>query len=92
MTDQAALEQLKTQLEIALKALKYYANAENYGQGESFGELSRLNDDDLEYIPSNRGHDTVGGKRARRALLEIGDVDGSQRLMRDRQNKENKNS
>lgn len=90
MTDQTSLEQLKTQLEIALEALKYYANAENYGQGESFGELSRLNDDDLEYIPSNRGHDTVGGKHARRALLEIEDVTGSQRLLRDRTNSQSK--
>ena len=85
-------DKLKTQLEIALEALNYYANAENYGQGESFGELSRLNDDDLEYIPSNRGHDTVGGKRARRALLEISDVDGSQRLLKDREALQNKKS
>ena len=83
MSDQ---DKLKTQLQIALEALKYYASAENYGQGESFGELSRINDADLEYIPSNRGHDTVGGKRARRALLEIADVDGQQRLLKDRKN------
>lgn len=89
MSDQ---DKLKTQLEIALEALKYYASAENYGQGESFGELSRLNDDDLEYIPSNRGHDTIGGKRARRALLEISDVDGSQRLLKDREALQNKKS
>lgn len=90
MTDQAAFAKLQTQLEIALEALKYYASNENYGQGESFGELSRLNDDDLEYLPSNRGHDTVGGKRARRALLEIADVDGSQRLLKDRKATVNK--
>lgn len=81
---------LKTQLQIALEALKYYASIENYGQGESFGELSRLNDDDLEYLPSNRGHDTIGGKRARRALLEIEDVSGPQRLLRDRVSSQNK--
>ena len=82
MSDQ---DKLKTQLQIALEALRFYASADNYGQGESFGELSRINDDDLEYLPSNRGHDTVGGKRARRALLEITDVDGSQRLLKDRE-------
>lgn len=83
-------DKLKTKLEIALEALRFYADNNSYGQGESFGELSRINDDDLEYLPSNRGHDTVGGKRARRALLEIDDVDGSQRLLKDRENSLNK--
>jgi hypothetical protein len=83
-------DKIKTQLQIALEALRFYASADSYGQGESFGELSRINDDDLEYLPSNRGHDTVGGKRARRALLEIADVDGSQRLLKDRENSLNK--
>lgn len=64
---------LETQLKIALEALAFYANPESYGQGESFAELSRISDVDLEHKPANRGYDTVGGKLARRALLEISD-------------------
>lgn len=81
-------EHLKIQLEIALEALRFYAKPESYGQGESFGELSRINDNDLEYLPAHRGFDTVGGKRARRALLEIEDAAGKQRLLKDRKNSE----
>lgn len=62
---------LEQKLQMALQALAFYADPENYGQGESFGELSRISDDDLEHKPSNRGFDTVGGKRARRVLAEI---------------------
>lgn len=86
MSDQET-KNLKIQLKIAIEALTYYADFKNYGQGESFGELSRIADADLEYTASNRGYDTVGGKLARRALLEIEDVTGSQRLLRDRENK-----
>lgn len=64
---------LEVQLKIALEALAFYANPENYGQGESFAELSRISDSDLEHKPANRGYDIVGGKLARRALLEISD-------------------
>lgn len=64
---------LEAQLKIALEALAFYANPESYGQGESFAELSRISDVDLEHKPANRGYDTVGGKLARRALLEISD-------------------
>lgn len=64
---------LEAQLKIALEALAFYANPESYGQGESFAELSRISDSDLEHKPANRGYDTVGGKLARRALLEISD-------------------
>ena len=64
---------LEAQLKIALEALAFYANPESYGQGESFAELSRISDSDLEHKPANRGYDTVGGKLARRALLEIAD-------------------
>ncbi|MES2803571.1 MAG: hypothetical protein V4654_13840 [Bdellovibrionota bacterium] len=64
---------LETQLKIALEALAFYASHESYGQGESFAELSRISDTDLEHKPANRGYDTVGGKLARRALLEISD-------------------
>lgn len=66
---------LEAQLKIALEALAFYANPESYGQGESFAELSRISDSDLEHKPANRGYDTVGGKLARRALLEISDKD-----------------
>lgn len=66
---------LEAQLKIALEALAFYANPESYGQGESFAELSRISDIDLEHKPANRGYDTVGGKLARRALLEISDKD-----------------
>lgn len=66
---------LEAQLKIALEALAFYANPESYGQGESFAELSRISDTDLEHKPANRGYDTVGGKLARRALLEISDKD-----------------
>jgi hypothetical protein len=68
-------DDLEAQLKIALDALAFYANPENYGQGESFSELSRISDCDLEYKSGNRGYDTIGGKRARRALLEIFDKD-----------------
>lgn len=64
---------LEAQLKIALEALAFYANPESYGQGESFAELSRISDSDLEHKPANRGYDVVGGKLARRALLEISD-------------------
>jgi hypothetical protein len=66
---------IEAQLKIALDALAFYANPENYGQGESFSELSRISDCDLEYKSAHRGYDTVGGKLARRALLEISDKD-----------------
>lgn len=62
---------LESQLKIALDALAFYANPENYDQGESFAELSRISNTDLEHKLANRGYDTVGGKLARRALLEI---------------------
>lgn len=65
------IDQLKIQLEIALEALRFYANPENYGQGESFAELSRISDKDLEYVAAHRGFDMVGGKLARRTLAEI---------------------
>lgn len=64
---------LEAQLKIAMEALEFYANPESYGQGESFAELSRISNQDLEHKPANRGYDTVGGKLARRALLEISD-------------------
>jgi hypothetical protein len=83
MTD---IEKIKAQLQIAIQALEFYANPENYGQGESFAEQSRIVDVDLEYTSANRGFDIVGGKLARRALLEIEDLNGSQRLLRDREN------
>ncbi len=66
---------LEAQLKIALDALEFYANPENYGQGESFAELSRISDSDLEYKSANKGYDTIGGKLARRALSEILDKD-----------------
>ena len=71
MASEKEMTDLEIKLQIALTALQYYASPENYGQGESFGELSRISDDDLEHKPANRGYDTVGGKRARRALAEI---------------------
>lgn len=64
---------LEAQLKVAIEALNFYANPESYGQGESFAELSRISDSDLEHKPANRGYDTVGGKFARKALLEIHD-------------------
>lgn len=67
------IQDLEAQLKIALEALTFYANAESYGQGESFAELSRICDSDLEHKPANRGYDIVGGKLARKALLEIKD-------------------
>lgn len=69
------IEDLEIQLKIALEALSFYANPESYGQGESFAELSRISDSDLEHKPANRGYDVVGGKLARKALLEIKDVE-----------------
>lgn len=69
------LEDLEIQLKIALEALSFYANPESYGQGESYAELSRISDCDLEHKPANRGYDTVGGKLARKALLEIKDTE-----------------
>lgn len=69
------IEDLEIQLKIALEALSFYANPESYGQGESFAELSRISDNDLEHKPANRGYDVVGGKLARKALLEIKDKD-----------------
>ena len=67
------IQDLEAQLKIAIEALAFYADAESYGQGESFAELSRISDSDLEHKPANRGYDTVGGKLARKALLEIKD-------------------
>lgn len=67
------IQDLEAQLKIAIEALNFYAAAESYGQGESFAELSRISDSDLEHKPANRGYDTVGGKLARKALLEIKD-------------------
>ncbi|AZZ36641.1 hypothetical protein CIK05_07505 [Bdellovibrio sp. qaytius] len=67
------IQDLEIQLKIALQALSFYADPESYGQGESFAELSRISDSDLEHKPANRGYDTVGGKLARKALLEIKD-------------------
>lgn len=69
----ASNSEIEEQLKIALAALEFYANPENYEQGESFGELSRIIDSDLEHKPANRGFDIVGGKLARRALFEIAD-------------------
>jgi hypothetical protein len=68
-------DDLEAKLKIALEALEFYANPENYGQGESFAELSRISDCDLEYKSANKGYDTIGGKLARRALMEIFDKD-----------------
>lgn len=67
------IQDLEAQLKIAIEALTFYASADSYGQGESFAELSRISDSDLEHKPANRGYDTVGGKLARKALLEIKD-------------------
>ena len=68
-------DDLEARLKIALEALEFYANPDNYGQGESFAELSRISDSDLEYKSANKGYDTIGGKLARRALSEIFDKD-----------------
>jgi len=67
------IQDLEAQLKIALEALTFYAATDSYGQGESFAELSRISDSDLEHKPANRGYDIVGGKLARKALLEIKD-------------------
>lgn len=62
--------ELKAREQKLIEALRFYASPENYSQSESFNELSSLNND-LEYLPSNRGSDLIGGKRARQALAQI---------------------
>ena len=62
---------LETKLAMAIEALKFYADPATYGQGESFAELSRVADCDLEYTAAHRGFDVVAGKRARHVMSDI---------------------
>lgn len=50
---------------------EFYAEKNNWAQGESYAELSRIIDNDLQYFIANRGHDIIGGKLARETLEEI---------------------
>ncbi len=56
------------QIEKLITMAKFYADKSNWEQGESYAELSRIADSDLQYFIANRGNDIIGGKLAREVL------------------------
>lgn len=70
-------DKIKMQNQIIEKLLhvaEYYADQNNWEQGESYAELSRIADNDLQYFVANRGHDIIGGKFARGTLETIQEI------------------
>ncbi len=70
-------EKIKSQnqhIEKLLTMTKFYADKGNWEQGESYGELSRIADCDLQYFIANRGNDIIGGKLARETLELVGEI------------------
>lgn len=59
------------QIEKLIAMAKFYADKNNWEQGESYAELSRIADSDLQYFIANRGNDIIGGKLAREVLESI---------------------
>lgn len=75
VTTRAELEEtIKLQnkkIENLITMAKFYADKNNWEQGESYAELSRIADSDLQYFIANRGNDIIGGKLAREVLEQI---------------------
>lgn len=75
VTTRAELEEtIKLQnkkIENLIAMAKFYADKNNWEQGESYAELSRIADSDLQYFIANRGNDIIGGKLAREVLEQI---------------------
>ncbi len=61
------------QIEKLMSMAKFYADKNNWEQGESYAELSRIADSDLQYFIANRGNDIIGGKLAREVLELVGE-------------------
>ena len=69
-------EKIKSQnkkIEKLMAMAKFYADKNSWEQGESYAELSRIADSDLQYFIANRGNDIIGGKLAREVLELVGE-------------------
>lgn len=67
-------ETIKSQnkkIEKLIAMAQFYADKNNWEQGESYAELSRIADCDLQYFIANRGNDIIGGKLARETLENV---------------------
>ena len=62
---------LEQKLDLAITALKYYANQENWKPSDAYHTFATINDSDLKYYPSSQTSDLCGGKLAFDTLERI---------------------
>ena len=58
-------------LVIAVEALKFYANKENWKPSDAYHTFATITDTDLKYYPQLQTSDLIGGKVAVEALEKI---------------------
>ena len=58
-------------LVIAVEALKFYANKENWNPSDAYHTFATISDCDLKYYPQLQTSDLIGGKTAIEALEKI---------------------
>lgn len=62
---------LEEKLNLAVSALKFYADKENWKPSEAYHTFATISDADLKYYPSEQTSDLSGGKLAFDTLEQI---------------------
>ena len=62
---------LEQKLNLAISALKFYADKESWKPSDAYHTFATISDADLKYYPGQKTSDLVGGKLAFEALEKI---------------------
>ncbi len=62
---------LEQKLELAILALKFYADKENWKPSDAYHTFATISDADLKYYPGQQTSDLSGGKMAFETLQRI---------------------